>query len=162
MSKYTAELRALIAHEIPIFDFEYTRSADAQAILSNEDLQQHFIDHYALREIGLETVERWKHRLMTQWRESIGNFDKLIIAYNNDINIMSNGATKSLQRFNNTPKSALDFGEQSQHATTITENDNKGYSGLTEIELLEKYHDKIKDIESEFLESFDNLFMQIF
>lgn len=162
MSKYTAELRSLIANNIKIFDFDYKRDEKAQSIISNEDLEQHFINHYALREIGHETIERWKHRLMTQWNESITNFDKLLIAYNMDINIMSNGITKSLQRFNNTPKSALDFGEQSKHASAITENENKGYSGLTEIELLEKYHDKIKDIESEFLDSFDNLFMQIF
>lgn len=162
MSKYTAELRSLIANNIKIFDFDYIRSEESQNILSNEDLEQHFINHYALREIGHETIERWKHRLMTQWNESIQNFDKLLVVYNKDINIMSNSKINSLQRFNNTPKSALDFGEQSNHATSITENNNDGYNGLTEIELLEKYHDKIKDIESEFIESFDNLFMQLF
>lgn len=162
MSNYTMELRTIIASDINIFDFEYERSADAQAILSNEDLQQHFTDHYALREIGLETIERWQFRFMTQWRESIANFDKLLIAYNKDINILSNGANKSVVKFNNSPKSALDFGEQSSHASSITESDNTGYNGMTEIELLDKYHNLIKDIESEFIESFDNLFMQIF
>lgn len=160
MNKYTAELRALIANDVEIFDFDYTRSEDAQAILSDEDLEQSFIDRYALREIGHETIERWKHQLMVQWRESITNFDKLIVAYNQPINIKSNGSINNTVRYSDTPQSRYD--STTDHVTSITENNNQGYSGVTEIELLEKYHDKIKDILSEYLDSFDNLFMQIF
>ena len=166
MSKYTAELRTIIDNNFDIFDFEYTRSSDSQAIVSNEKLQQGFIDHYYFREVGFETLERFKHKLKTQWLESLGEFDKLLVAYNESINpkvnISSNAQNTSV--YNDTPKNALDFGSQSSHASSITNNTqtNVGLSGLTEIEALELYHDKLKDIQTEFYNSFDNLFMQIF
>lgn len=166
MSKYTAELRTIIDNNYDIFDFDYNRTAESQAIVNDQDLQAGFIDHFYFREIGFETLERFKHRLKTQWRESLGELDKLLVAYADPITAKSNlgSITENTSVFNDTPKSALDFGEQATHASSITNNKqtNKGYAGLTEIELLELYHDKIKDIQTEFYNSFDNLFMQIF
>lgn len=163
MSKYTAELRTIIAIGFDIFDFEYSRSEEAKSILSNENLQQGFIDRYFFREVGFETLERFKHHLKTQWRESIAIFDKLLIAYNNKVEIKSNMSTftKNKSVYNDTPTSSLG---NEDYATSITDNNQyvKGNAGITEIELLELYHDKIKDIQSEFYDSFDNLFMQIF
>ena len=166
MSKYTAELRTIIDNNFDIFDFEYTRDPKSIAILSNENLQKGFIDHYYFREVGFETLERFKHKLKAQWLESIENFDKLLVAFNESINpkvnMSSNAQNTSI--FNDTPKNALDFGTESSHASSITHNiqNNTGLAGLTEIEALELYHDKLKDIVSEFYNSFDNLFMQIF
>lgn len=163
MSKYTAELRTIIENKFDIFDFEYSRSEASQAIVSNEALQQGFINHFYFREIGFETLERFKHYLKTKWLESLGEFDKLLIAYHDPVNVKSNlgsnVSTKSV--FNDTPKNELD---DSNYASSITKSnqDNSGYAGATEIELLELYHDKIKDIQTEFYEKFDNLFMQIF
>lgn len=165
MSKYTSELYKFI-DIYDIFDFQYPRTDESKAIISNEDLQAGFINRYYFREIGFETVERFKHKLKTQWLESIGNFDKLLVAFNESINpktnVSSNAQNTSV--FNDTPKNALDFGTESSHASNITHNiqTNTGLAGLTEIEALELYHDKIKDIVSEFYDSFDNLFMQIF
>ena len=116
--------------------------------------------------MGFETLERFKHKLKTQWLESLGELDKLLVAYNESINpkanISSNAQNTSI--YNDTPKNALDFGAESSHASNITHNTqtNVGLAGLTEIEALELYHDKIKDIQTEFYNSFDNLFMQIF
>ena len=166
MSKYTAELRTIIDNNFDIFDFTYTRSAESKAIVSDEDLEQGFIDHYYFREVGFETLERFKHKLKTQWVESLGELDNLLVAYNESINpkvnISSN--TQNTSIFNDTPKNALDFGTEATHASSITHNTqtNTGLAGLTEIEALELYHDKIKDIQTEFYNSFDNLFMQIF
>ena len=162
MSKYTTELRYLIESgfdiglkDYPIFDENY-----------REPLNRKIINHYYFREIGFETVERFKHKLKTQWLESIENFDKLLVAYNESINTKANMSsnTQNTSVFNDTPKNALDFGAESSHASNITHNTqtNVGLAGLTEIEALELYHDKIKDIVSEFYNSFDNLFMQIF
>lgn len=166
MSKYTAELRTIIDNNFDIFDFAYTRSSESQAIISDKDLQQGFIDRYYFREVGFETLERFKHKLKTQWRESIEDFDKLLVAYSQSINTKVNMSsnTQNTSVFNDTPKNALDFGAESSHASNITHNtqSNVGLAGLTEIEALELYHDKIKDIVSEFYDSFDNLFMQIF
>ena len=166
MSNYTAELRTIIDNGFDIFDFEYTRSPESIAIVSNEELQKGFIDRYYFREVGFETLERFKHKLKTQWLESIGDFDKLLVAFEKNINPTSNinSTTKNTSVFNDTPKNALDFGTESSHAESITHNiqENSGLAGITEIEALELYHDKIKDIVSEFYDSFDNLFMQIF
>lgn len=166
MSKYTAELRTIIDNNFDIFDFTYTRDPKSIAILSNENLQKGFIDHYYFREVGFETLERFKHKLKTQWLESIENFDKLLVAFNESINpkVNMSSNTQNTSIFNDTPKNALDFGTESSHASSITYNtqNNTGLAGLTEIEALELYHDKLKDIVSEFYNSFDNLFMQIF
>lgn len=166
MSNYTAELRTIIDNGFNIFDFDYQRSTQSTQILSNEDLQTGFINRYYFREVGFETLERFKHKLKTQWLESITNFDKLLIEYSKELNVMSNSnlITENVNIFNDTPKSALDFGEESTHASTITQDKQTatGLGGLTEIEALELYHDKIKDIVTEFYDSFDNLFMQIF
>ena len=166
MSKYTAELRTIIDNNFDIFDFTYTRDPKSIAILSNENLQKGFIDHYYFREVGFETLERFKHKLKTQWLESLGELDKLLVAYNESINpkVNMSSNTQNTSIFNDTPKNALDFGTESSHASNITHNTqtNTGLAGLTEIEALELYHDKIKDIQTEFYNSFDNLFMQIF
>ena len=166
MSKYTAELRTIIGNNFDIFDFTYTRSSESQAIVSDEKLEQGFIDHYYFREVGFETLERFKHKLKTQWLESIENFDKLLVAYSQSINTKTNMSsnTQNTSVYNDTPKNALDFGTEATHASSITHNTqtNKGLAGLTEIEALELYHDKLKDIVTEFYISFDNLFMQIF
>ena len=166
MSKYTAELRTIIGNNFDIFDFTYTRSSESQAIVSDEKLEQGFIDHYYFREVAFETLERFKHKLKTQWLESIENFDKLLVAFNETINPKANMSSNAQNTsvYNDTPKNALDFGAESSHASNITHNTqtNVGLAGLTEIEALELYHDKLKDIVTEFYNSFDNLFMQIF
>ena len=162
MSKYTAELRTIIDNGFNIFDFDYTRSPESLAILSNEKLQEGFINHFYFREIGFETLERFKFYLKTKWIESLGEFDKLLVAYNDPVNVKSNlgSNVKNKSVFNDTPKSELD---DSNYASSITKSnqDTAGYAGATEIELLELYHDKIKDIQTEFYEKFDILFMQI-
>ena len=166
MSKYTAELRTIIGNNFDIFDFTYQRSSESQAIVSDKDLEQGFIDHYYFREVGFETLERFKHKLKTQWLESLGEFDKLLVAYNESINpkVNMSSNTQNTSIYNDTPKNALDFGTESSHASNITHNtqNNTGLAGLTETEALELYHDKLKDIVTEFYNSFDNLFMQIF
>lgn len=166
MSKYTAELRTIIANDFDIFDFAYTRKPASQAIVSDADLEQGFIDRYYFREVGFETLERFKQKLKTQWLESIKVFDDLLIAYNGTIDPKANMKTTSVNTnvFNDTPKSALDFGDESAHASSIQHNtqETSGLAGLTEIEALEQYHEKIKDIQTEFYDTFDNLFMQIF
>lgn len=166
MSNYTTNLYEIIKNEFNIFDFNYIRTNESQAIISNLDLENGFINHFLFREIGFETLDRFKHKLKTQWLESLGEFDKLLVAYNDNINIKSNigNNSRNTSVYNDTPKNALDFGTETSHASNITSNEltNVGLAGLTEIEALELYHDKLKDIVTEFYNSFDNLFMQIF
>lgn len=164
MSKYTAQLRTIVDNEINIFDFEYTRTPASMEIISNEQLQNDFIDRFYFREIGFETVERFKHYLKVKWKEELGEFDALLVEYNKSINVKSNmnAQVENTTIFNDTPKSKLDI--NTDYASSISQNtqNQTGYNGLTEIELLELYHDKIKDIQSEFYDKFDSLFMQIY
>ena len=182
MSRYTAELRTIIDNNFDIFDFTYNRLNESKAIISDSDLQKGFIDHYYFREVGFETLERFKHKLKAQWLESIEVFDKLLIAYNEKIDVLSNngssstttssntGSSTNKSIINDTPTSHLGTDD---YATSITDNTGsttdsgtitQTSSGKTmsDIELLEMYHNKIKDIITEFYNSFDNLFMQIF
>lgn len=164
MSKYTAQLRTIVDNEINIFDFEYTRTPASMEIISNEQLQNDFIDRFYFREIGFETVERFKHYLKVKWKEELGEFDALLVEYNKSINVKSNmnAQVENTTIFNDTPKSKLDI--NTDYTSSISQNtqNQTGYNGLTEIELLELYHDKIKDIQSEFYDKFDSLFMQIY
>lgn len=155
MSRYTAELRTLIDNDIDIFDFEYTRTPASKAIISDEALEQGFIDHFYFNEVGFETVERFKHFLKVKWLENLQEFDSLLVEYNKPINVKSNSKTVSV--FNDTPKSKL---PNKDFATSLTEFE--GYNGLTEIEMLDRYHELIRDIQVDFYEKFNDLFMQIF
>ena len=163
MSKYTAELRTILDNDIDIFDFEYTRLPESQAIISDDDLEQGFIDRYYFREVGFETVERFKHYLKVHWRENIEVFDKLLIAFNSEIDPISNmnSVIENKTVFEDTPKSKLG---STDYATNITSSRQSasGSSGTSQIELLEQYHDKIKDIITEFYDRFDELFMQLY
>lgn len=164
MSKYTAELRTIINNGFNIFDFDYNRTEASRKIVADEDLQQGFINHFYFREIGFETLERFKHYLKTQWLESLGQFDALLVAYAEPISTKANMGTDANTKsvFKDTPQSELDEAENYATNLTNTKQSTKGFAGITEIEMLELYHNKIKDIQTEFYNSFDNLFMQIF
>lgn len=164
MSKYTAELRTIINNGFNIFDFEYTRKPESIAILTNEKLQEGFINHFYFREVGFETLERFKHYLKTKWLEELGEFDALLVAYNKELNILSNNKTNTSQRqiFNDEPLNNIDVSETNATSITDTKQEQTSYAGITEIELLDIYHNNIRDIQTEFYKKFENLFMQIF
>ena len=164
MAKYTAELKSIIQLGYDIFDFEYTRTPESIAILSNEKLQEGFINHFFFRELGFETLERFKHYLKTKWVEELGEFDALLVAYNKELNIMSNNKTTTSQRqiFNDEPLNNVDVSNENATSITDTKQEQSSYNGITEIELLDIYHNNIRDIQTEFYKKFDNLFMQIF
>ena len=78
MSEYTSELYKFI-DIYDIFDFQYPRTDKSKAIISNEDLQAGFINRYYFREIGFETVERFKHKLKDIVSEFYNSFDNLFM-----------------------------------------------------------------------------------
>lgn len=163
MSKYTTELRTIIKQGFDIFDFTFTRTQESKSIVDDEKLKQGFIDHFFFNEIGAETLERWKHFLKTQWCESLDGFDKKLVAFAKEIDPLSTykDNTQNLSIYEDTPKSATT--EEITHATTKTLNKqtSQGYTGQTEIELLNTYAQGIRDIQTEFYESFSNLFMGV-
>lgn len=166
MANYTAEIRFLISYGNVIFDFDYPKLDG----IDYPALEQQFIDRNYFREIGFDTVDKFKHHLKSTWLASINGYNRRKKQFLDHIdtieplsNFKSTGSNTSKQVFNDTPMSKLG---DVDYATSVTdgtgEMDNGGYSGLTEMELLEKYYDHYRDLDDEFLNKFDCLFMQIF
>ena len=64
MANYTIELYKLLeSYGFELFDFEYSFYCDDEK--AKKDFEQKFKDYYMFREIGQETVSRFKHELKT-------------------------------------------------------------------------------------------------
>ena len=64
MANYTIELYKLLeSYGFELFDFSYSFYCDDEKI--KKDFEQKFKDYYMFREIGQETVSRFKHELKT-------------------------------------------------------------------------------------------------
>ena len=59
MTKYTIELRSIVESGIRIFDFNYPFYDENK----RHEFEEHFIRHFYFREIGSETIDRFKHYL---------------------------------------------------------------------------------------------------
>ena len=63
MAKYTIELNTLLQDEkFNVFDFEYQFYSEE----AKPKFEQLFKDYFRFREIGFETVPRFKHELKTK------------------------------------------------------------------------------------------------
>lgn len=85
MSKYTVELRQII-NRTNIFDFNYKFVDDNTKKL----LEKMFIDHYYFKEIGFETISRFKHYLKNVFNEKLEYYEMLIITSKIDYDILNN------------------------------------------------------------------------
>ena len=65
-TKLTLELRQMIEDGVKIWDFEYPSYYQGEA---KQAFEQKVIDHFFFRQIGFETVGRFKHMLATKMRE---------------------------------------------------------------------------------------------
>lgn len=97
MSKYTVELRKIIANtsreevESWFKDYElsdYLTAEEIQVITdrgtwTKDKLAKKIVDHYLMREIGLETVELFKHKAKVAMQEIME--EKLPLIYSNSI-----------------------------------------------------------------------------
>lgn len=158
-AQYTMELCEILEN-YDIFDFEYNLT---NTVRTKTQIEQMFKDHFYFREIGQETIARFKHYLKTTWCEIIGKYDKLWYWNETQINVFSNAKTnsKTSSKFIDTPMSQTTI---TDYVSNITENENEsgGYAGITEIELIDKYNKLLKNIDIDFLNEFEPLFMQIF
>lgn len=127
MANYTIELRKIIESKINIFDFDYPFYNENE----KEYFQDRFIKHFYFREIGSETVSRFKHYLEDKLHEiapfykhlyetTIYNYDP-ILNYSveeqiqRSLNELNNGSVKNnVNTTNNSNNSS------SQYDTPIT------------------------------------------
>ena len=73
-TKLTVELRELIENGVNIWDFEYDGYYKDEA---KRAFEQKVIDHYFFRQIGSETVGRFKHEFKTKIREIMPYYKQL-------------------------------------------------------------------------------------
>lgn len=73
-TKLTVELRELIENGVDIWDFDYDGYYKDEA---KQAFEQKVIDHYFFRQIGSETVGRFKHEFKTKIREIMPYYKQL-------------------------------------------------------------------------------------
>lgn len=152
MSKYTVELR-FILDTTNIFDFDYTFIDET----TKAKLEEMFKNHFYFREIGFETIARFKHYLKIIFQEKIEYYEMLmktkLIDYdiknnydmtesytkennstitnestNNSSNDINSNIT-TLNKFSDTPQCAIDLSDN--YITQITSNeDNNNTSSI--------------------------------
>ena len=157
MAKYTATIKTLLDAGIELFDFDYTLSSSR----TKQAIEQQFKDHYYLKEIGAETVERFKHYLKVRWLEALETYNALWDKY--DIHAICptteyNETIANDNTYKEYPQSQIGTGYATN--ATIGNSTRKG-SNRSEISMLEEYRKNIKDIDELFISEFENLFMGV-
>jgi hypothetical protein len=141
MSKYTTELRFYIESGNEVFDFDYPIFDESYRSV----LEQKIMDTYYFREIGFETVGRFKHYLKAKlntimpYYNKLYETDNLITVDNYNINLdntitktnevtqtssgssTATGTNKGTDTFSDTPQSRL---YNRDYATNMTETDS--------------------------------------
>ena len=86
MAEYTIELRTLIDNNVDIFDFDYPLFDESY----RETFEEHFINHFYFREIGAETVARFKHNLKESLNLIMPYWNKIYSSQSLDQRILDN------------------------------------------------------------------------
>lgn len=134
-TKVTVELREIIAAGVKIFDFDYTFKGEDKAAF-----EQKVIDHYYFRQIGQETVGRFKHNFKTRILEIMPYYNQLF----DSERLMAN-AGDPFESYNLTETFTREQNDQdttTTNASTTSNNNvvNEG-SNTTAIENTKKYSD---------------------
>ena len=76
MATYTMELREIIENNCNIFDFKYPIFKEEY----RKTFEENFINYFYFREIGVETVARFKHNLKTQLNLIMPYYNKMYMS----------------------------------------------------------------------------------
>lgn len=162
---YSMTLRKVVDEDeqnYDLWDFDYDIGNDDR----KKEFEDLFYEYYMHREIGFETVEKFLQRLKARMLMLAPHYKKIFKAYDRRLNVLSNEKSKSKQKtvFADTPDQDLGFDDDLTYASSVGEeqSEGEGYTNITEVELLEKYREKLRDIMTEFIEEFDDLFMQLY
>lgn len=141
-----------------LFDFDYDLSIPSL----KSELEKMFVDKYYFREIGQETIDRFKNRLEYKWKMVLKEYNKKFTLMLTDLETKNLLATyednlDDTNKFNATPMSTI---VDLSHGTSITNvhGVHSGYNGniyKLATDILNN-HSEIFDI---FLSEFDTLFM---
>lgn len=86
MAKYTTELRDIVKSGLNIFDFPYVFYDETK----KADFEQKFINHFYFREIGQETVGRFKHYLKCKCDETLPYYNMLFTTAQMEYDLLNN------------------------------------------------------------------------
>lgn len=125
MAEYTIELHDAIDNFIPpetLFDFDYTLHDP----LHKPVLEQLIINHYYYREIGFETIDRFKRYLSATLNEILPKYNIMYEQLETDLVMLSNNSTENI---------ASASGTNSTINNGTTESESDGTAGNTNLAL---------------------------
>lgn len=178
--RYTLTLQECIeyfkAKGEDLFDFDYKppemKGKTPQEVKAY--LTETFSNYYKFHEIGQETPDRFKQRLSIMWNLRLEKYAPMFNAYSiwgDDLvgamtNYKNDGYSRNISE--DTPdnninlklKEKENFPFASFATTHATEN--SGYTGRTPGKLMEEFLDTRREVMREFLDSFDELFMEVY
>lgn len=95
MANYTIELRELVKNNYKIFDFSYPLFDESY----RSTFENNFIDYFYFREIGFETIARFKHHLKTELNLIMPYFNKIYKSQGLEQRILDNyDVTETFER----------------------------------------------------------------
>lgn len=86
MAMYSLELRQIVENGIPIFDFQY----DFYDIKKKNEFERDFIRHFYFREIGVETIDKFKWFLEDKMKLVFPYYNELLKTAEIEYNILDN------------------------------------------------------------------------
>lgn len=86
MATYTVELRKIVESGINVFNFPYAFYDESK----REEFERHFIEHFYFREIGAETVDRFRWYLKDKMNTVFPYYNELFNAAQIEYNILDN------------------------------------------------------------------------
>ena len=95
MANYTIELRTILENNVNIFDFNYPIFDESY----RAKFEENFINHFYYREIGFETISRFKHHLKTELNILMPYYNKLYTSQGLEQRILDNyDVTETFER----------------------------------------------------------------
>ena len=95
MANYTIEISELIQNNVNIFDFNYPIFQESY----RKTFEENFKNYFMFREIGVETVARFKHNLKTQLNLLMPYYNKIYTSQNLEQRILDNyDVTETFER----------------------------------------------------------------
>lgn len=165
-SRFTITLQEMTDLSIPIFsdDIETIVAEQIDTTFTSEKwstLKTRYYQHYKYREIGFETVDMYYDYFIDSFLSNIDKFKDLWnVTITNKLDNNSSTIKTSLVN-SDLPFNELD--PLSDYASFKSENesDSSASTNQSQMEGLKKYNNDYQDIDSQWLDSFNDLFMGV-
>lgn len=157
MAFYTKTVQEMKDEGHNIFDFSYTLYNNDKKI----DLQEAFIRHYYMYEIGYESVSQFKYALREKWLLLLPKYNKLWVENDKTLDVLK-GFDVDVQSETVLKDTPITEYDDTDFATAKQKGTNKSSGrNQSEIDLLENYNQKLRNITQQFIMEFQKLFMGI-